>query len=634
MAEREYPFVIGTAGHIDHGKTAVVKALSGVDCDRLAEEKKRGMTIELGFAPLDLPSGRTISIIDVPGHEKFIRQMVAGAAGIDAVMLVVAADDGVMPQTKEHLEILTLLGIKNGITVINKIDLVDEEMLELAKDDIYSLTAGTFLEGKPMIPVSALRGDGIAELLTEIEKMVLSTKQKERNGAFFMPIDRAFHNSGFGTVLTGTAIKGSVSEGDEVEIMPARILSRVRSVQVHGENVTTAYAGQRVAVNVSGTSLDEVGRGDVLAAPDMFPATGCIDVTVNALPPSPIPWNTGRGSGSMWERLTQSRGSPSTGRGYCPRERAGTAAARRRDNGEQRGPLHTQDLQPAADHSGRHGAPSSGERPKSKSSKESLISFLNEISSTDSDRDRFAALIDYKGILSSGRRLCCLGSRKMPLKAVSSLDAKGRIYVIKTGDTFYVSSGRVSRFKDLLMSELRKFHSEHPERRGMEADEAGKCLSVGDPRFLKELLKIFIRDKWLVLDGDRYRLSDFEPFDEARFFSGVSRLREFVLSAGYSTPSIEESRAALGISDREMSRIITYLKEKKDLALIGDGYLLLSDIEEDLRKKLAGIEGEITLAGIRDLTGSSRKYILPILEYFDSKGITRRVGDKRLLLKK
>ncbi len=154
MAEREYPFVIGTAGHIDHGKTAVVKALSGVDCDRLAEEKKRGMTIELGFAPLDLPSGRTISIIDVPGHEKFIRQMVAGAAGIDAVMLVVAADDGVMPQTKEHLEILTLLGIKNGITVINKIDLVDEEMLELAKDDIYSLTAGTFLEGKPMIPVS------------------------------------------------------------------------------------------------------------------------------------------------------------------------------------------------------------------------------------------------------------------------------------------------------------------------------------------------------------------------------------------------------------------------------------------------------------------------------------------------
>ncbi len=186
MAEREYPFVIGTAGHIDHGKTAVVKALSGVDCDRLAEEKKRGMTIELGFAPLDLPSGRTISIIDVPGHEKFIRQMVAGAAGIDAVMLVVAADDGVMPQTKEHLEILTLLGIKNGITVINKIDLVDEEMLELAKDDIYSLTAGTFLEGKPMIPVSALRGDGIAELLTEIEKMVLSTKQKERNGAFFM----------------------------------------------------------------------------------------------------------------------------------------------------------------------------------------------------------------------------------------------------------------------------------------------------------------------------------------------------------------------------------------------------------------------------------------------------------------
>jgi len=637
VAEREYPFVIGTAGHIDHGKTAVVKALSGVDCDRLAEEKKRGMTIELGFAPLDLPSGRTISIIDVPGHEKFIRQMVAGAAGIDAVMLVVAADDGVMPQTKEHLEILTLLGIKNGITVINKIDLVDEEMLELAKDDIYSLTAGTFLEGKPMIPVSALRGDGIAELLTEIEKMVLSTKQKERNGAFFMPIDRAFHISGFGTVLTGTAIKGSVSEGDEVEIMPARILSRVRSVQVHGENVTTAYAGQRVAVNVSGTSLDEVGRGDVLAAPDMFPATGCIDVTVR-VPASftdPV---------EHWQRLRLHVGTSDTvarlslldRERILPGESAQAQLLPEEEitvNSGARFILRT--YSPLRTIAGGTVLLPLGERPKSKSSKESLISFLNEISSADSDRDRFAALIDYKGILSSGEALMLLGVEKNALEsAVSSLDAKGRIYVIKTGDTFYVSSGRVSRFKDLLMSELRKFHSEHPERRGMEADEAGKCLSVGDPRFLKELLKIFIRDKWLVLDGDRYRLSDFEPFDEARFFSGVSRLREFVLSAGYSTPSIEESRAALGISDREMSRIITYLKEKKDLALIGDGYLLLSDIEEDLRKKLAGIEGEITLAGIRDLTGSSRKYILPNLEYFDSKGITRRVGDKRLLLKK
>ncbi|MDD4160031.1 MAG: GTP-binding protein, partial [Synergistaceae bacterium] len=179
MSGTEYPFILGTAGHIDHGKTAVVRYLSGVDCDRLLEEKKRGMTIELGFAPLTLHSGKIISIIDVPGHEKFIRQMVAGAAGIDAVMLVVAADDGVMPQTREHLEILTLLGVKNGITVLNKIDLVDDEMLEMAKDEIYSITAGTFLEGKPLVPVSALTGDGMSDLLNEIDKMVLSVRKRE-----------------------------------------------------------------------------------------------------------------------------------------------------------------------------------------------------------------------------------------------------------------------------------------------------------------------------------------------------------------------------------------------------------------------------------------------------------------------
>ena len=198
MAALEYPFVLGTAGHIDHGKTTLVKALSGVDCDRLSEEKKRGMTIELGFAPLTLPSGKTISIVDVPGHEKFIRQMVAGAAGIDAVMLVVAADDGVMPQTREHLEILTLLGIKNGITVINKVDLVDEDTLEMAKDDVRSLLSGTFLENAPLIPVSAVTGAGLDELVNTISELVEHGAHRDRSGAFFLPVDRAFHISGFG----------------------------------------------------------------------------------------------------------------------------------------------------------------------------------------------------------------------------------------------------------------------------------------------------------------------------------------------------------------------------------------------------------------------------------------------------
>ena len=243
MANNEYPFVIGTAGHIDHGKTTLVKRLTDIDCDRLVEEKKRGMTIELGFAPFTLPSGQTISIVDVPGHEKFIRQMVAGAAGVDAVMLVIAADDGVMPQTREHLAILSLLGIKNGLTVINKIDLVDEEMLEMAVDDAKSLLAGTFLSDKPVIPVSAFTGKGIEELKRALQQMTEKAGAKSRKGAFFLPVDRAFHISGFGTVVTGTAINGEIHEGDEVEVMPRGILSKVRSIQVHGASVSTATAG-------------------------------------------------------------------------------------------------------------------------------------------------------------------------------------------------------------------------------------------------------------------------------------------------------------------------------------------------------------------------------------------------------
>ncbi|WP_462363906.1 selenocysteine-specific translation elongation factor, partial [Pyramidobacter porci] len=235
MSRREISLVVGTAGHIDHGKTQLVKALTGIDCDRLGEEKKRGITIELGFAPLLLPSERVISLIDVPGHDRFIRQMVSGASGVDAVMLVVAADEGVMPQTREHLDILCLLGVQHGIVAITKKDLVDEEMLELVEEDVRTLTAGTFLEGCPVVSVSSVTGAGIDELRRALERLVDQVKPRERSGAYFMPIDRAFPVAGFGTVVTGTAYKGTIAPGEEVEVYPSGRRSRVRSVQVHGK---------------------------------------------------------------------------------------------------------------------------------------------------------------------------------------------------------------------------------------------------------------------------------------------------------------------------------------------------------------------------------------------------------------
>ena len=220
MSQREISLVVGTAGHIDHGKTQLVKAMTGVDCDRLNEEKKRGITIELGFAPLILPSERVISLIDVPGHDRFIRQMVSGASGVDAVLFVVAADEGVMPQTREHLDILSLLGVKYGVIAITKKDLVDETMLELVREDVQMLTTGTFLENAPVCAVSSVTGEGVDELKMRLDELVDQVSPRDRDGAYFMPIDRSFPVAGFGTVVTGTAYKGAISPGDEVDVLP------------------------------------------------------------------------------------------------------------------------------------------------------------------------------------------------------------------------------------------------------------------------------------------------------------------------------------------------------------------------------------------------------------------------------
>lgn len=632
----EYPFIIGTAGHIDHGKTALVRALSGVDCDRLQEEKRRGMTIELGFAPLTLPSGKTISIVDVPGHEKFIRQMVAGAVGIDAVMFVVAADDGVMPQTREHLEILTLLGIKNGLTVINKSDLVDEEMLEMAKDEVNALISNTFLDGSPVIPVSALTGAGLPELTDAIQFMVENSRQRDRSGAFFLPVDRAFHISGFGTVVTGTALNGIISEGDDIEVLPPVIPSKVRSLQVHGESVTSAAAGQRVAINLAGISLDDVKRGDVIAARGHFSPTECLDVSIHVLPSFTGPvehWQRLRlhiGTSDVVARLSlldREKVLPGeTAIAQILTEEPITASCRSRFILRTYSPLRTI--------AGGRVLLAAGERPKNKNSKISLIRFLEAVSADVGLKERLLALIEYKGMLTTGEALRALETEPAEIdRHIASLDAKGKIGVVRTVETTLLSISKMEEFNAKLTAGLKKFHSEHPERRGMDIEEVSKCLSMPDVRFVKELVKLFKKMSWVTVDDDRVRLKDFEPFDEARFMSDVDAVRNLMRGSGYAMPAVDEIPEILHITQKDMNRILAYLKERREVVIIGDGFLVSSEIESDFKEKLLGIEGEITLAGVRDLTGSSRKYILPLLEYFDTKGITRRVGDKRIIMK-
>ena len=275
--------IIGTAGHVDHGKTLLVKALTGIDTDRLVEEKKRGITIELGFAHLDFDDGTQAGIVDVPGHEKFIKNMLAGAGGIDLAMLVVAADEGFMPQTVEHLGILSLLGIQDGLVVITKCDMADPEWVEMVKEDVRTHVEGTFLEGKPVFTVSAYTGQGIPELRQALKELVQKAAEKNMRTPFRLPIDRVFSVDGFGTVVTGTLIEGSVSNGDMAEILPGGVQARVRNLQVHDRDVETAYAGQRVAINLAGVKKADLGRGDVIARPGSVRTSLMLDARLQNL---------------------------------------------------------------------------------------------------------------------------------------------------------------------------------------------------------------------------------------------------------------------------------------------------------------------------------------------------------------
>ena len=275
--------ILGTAGHIDHGKTSLIKAVTGTDTDRLKEEKERGITIELGFASLDLPSGQHVGIVDVPGHEKFVKNMVAGATGIDIVAMVIAADEGVMPQTREHMEICTLLGIEHGFVVLTKTDLVDEEWLELAMEDVRDFTAGTFLDDTPIIPVSAVKGRGMQDFVRTLEDICSKVPERNKSSLFRLPVDRVFTMKGFGTVITGSLVSDRVQTGDTIMIYPSLITSKVRGIQVHSQSVNAAEAGQRTAINFQGLEKAAINRGEVLSFPSALKPSYMVDVKLQYL---------------------------------------------------------------------------------------------------------------------------------------------------------------------------------------------------------------------------------------------------------------------------------------------------------------------------------------------------------------
>ncbi len=630
------PVTLGTAGHIDHGKTSLVKALTGIDTDRLQEEKERGITIELGFARLDLPSGLCMSIVDVPGHERFVKNMVAGAAGIDLVLLAVAADEGVMPQTREHLEICTLLGVKAGLVALTKSDLVDPDFLELAREDVAALLEGTFLEGAPMVPVSATTGAGIEELKTELDALAREAPARGSKGLFRLPVDRVFTMRGFGTVVTGTLISGAVRKGDDVSTLPGGVTAKVRGVQVHGEARDRAVAGQRVALNLAGVDVSDLARGDTVIHPDALEPTRMADVRIDLLPSAEKPLKDrarvrlhlgtqevpvvvalldrdelGPGEAG-WAQVRSPEWFCA-----CPADRFVLRAF---------SPARTLGGGVVVDH---HPKRHRGKRPEVPD----RLAVLLE----GEPGERLAAFLAVRGLqgLDPRQTQAALGvtldrARTLLQAAVRS----GAALVTDRKAQRHHHAAVVSRLEDEALALLGRFHEANPLKRGLGVEELRtKFPRYVSPRLVAFVLQRLVDEGRVAVDGEVVRRADFTLRLSADDEDVRRGILEAVRARGYQAPTAEEVAAAIGQDAPAVEPVLQFLVTDGALVRTKEGYFFARETLEDLVRQVVALldeKGEIGVADIKDLTGTTRKYTIPLLEYLDTTRVTVRKGDVRV----
>ncbi|MDR2501213.1 MAG: selenocysteine-specific translation elongation factor [Treponema sp.] len=649
----EYPFIVGTAGHIDHGKTALVRALTGVDCDRLEEEKRRGITIELGFAPLCLADGRMVSIVDVPGHERFIRQMAAGASGMDAGILVISANEGVMPQTKEHLDILSILGVRFGLVALTKKDLADDETLALAAEEAAGLIRGTCLDGAAVIPVSAASGEGVAEVAEEIGRILDKIPPRKGFGAFFLPIDRVFSKKGFGSVVTGALYQGAVHEGDEVEVMPAGVPARVRSLQTHGARTPEARAGQRVAINLSAASQDGLERGDAVCAKGAFLATDCISAHLEVLPSAPQGvnhWQRVRlhlGTADVVARIALLRlGAAGRSKGYLPgtggpvqllTESKITAAAGQRFVIRFYSPLVTIG-------GGRIMLPN-GLGARGKAEREAKAALVEDLAADFGPLSLLAAIVRDRGALSPSGLFALSQMDKGAFAGYArELARESEAYGLLTFGKArnFISRGAFDTAAREVRRTLEKFHAVSPELAGLDAEKLAAALggsfrSGGVPAGdCKELLALMAGRNIIAPASTGkagYRSADFERSAGGKFAAFAGRVKAALAAAGFNLLKAPELEAKLAVPPAGLKRALAFLREEGELWTLEGGLLFSCELRDKLLALLAAMQDGITVAALRDAAGVNRKTALSMLDFLDSQGLTRREGDKRILVK-
>jgi len=631
------PIIIGTAGHIDHGKTSLVKALTGIDADRLEEEKRRGITIDLGFAHLELvvPSGEKLRLgfIDVPGHERFVRNMLAGVGGIDMVLLVIAADESIKPQTREHFEICRLLSIPRGITVITKADLVDEDTLSVVKLEVDDFVRGSFLDTarSPIVSVSAISGAGLDELKHEIVRLAADVPARDTDAILRLPVDRAFVMKGFGTVVTGTLIAGKIKKEEEVEIFPEKKRARVRGLQVHGAATDQAVAGQRTAVNLSGVQLEELGRGMTLASPDTLGTTQRLDVQISLLKDAKPLKNRARVHLHAFTSETIAEVSLHEGSELKPGSMG--LAQLRTDHPVLVLPGDRAILRQFSPVVTVGGALVLDAFPLARQKKEARLKFLHTVAG-GSREDAVLARITRCGKdgLSMVFAVQETGLKPSALKPIlTALTQQGRI--VQSGD-LYLAAEAFKNAREATLAALDAFHKANPLVGGISKEELRSKIGLHQA-VMEGILTQLARDKKAEVAGEQVRLAGRGvelKDDEAK---AKEQIEKAFATAGLKVPLMKEVLASVPVDKARAQKLVTLLLRDRVLVKLADELVFHHSALEQLRQLMTAQKAKspkIDVGAFKDLTGVSRKYAIPLLEYLDRERVTRRVGDERVIV--
>lgn len=614
-------FVLGTAGHIDHGKSALVQAMTGIDPDRLREEKERGMTIDLGFAWLKLPSGQEVGIVDVPGHERFIKNMLAGVGGIDLALLIVAANEGVMPQTREHLAILDLLGIEKGVVALTKKDLVDSEFLDLVKMDVEELLGSTTLRGAPIVAVSSITGEGIPDLLATIDRLLTSSQARKDVGRPRLPVDRVFTIAGSGTVVTGTLIDGPFSVGQEVEIVPSGLKSRIRGLQTHKAREDTATPGSRVAINLVGLATDQLQRGDVVTTPGWLKPANMLGASLRLLPHlrRPLPHNaevsfhTGAAERMARVRLLEKDKQEAGETGWVQLVLDSSVAVVKGDRFIIRSPMDTLGGGKVVDLNDRmlrRYRPAVIQDLKVKEAGAAEEVLLTRLES--GQPVELSALLAQSDLPETEAQL-----------ALESLLQQAQ--VVKVGQVepylLFTASGWQKLVKQAT-EVLQDYHKKFPARAGMPKSELGSRLKLG--KYSPAVWQKLTDEDVLGEEGLAVRLASFRIQLSRAQQDKVDAFLKSLAQNPYSPPGDQIPEPDL----------LNLLIDQRKVVKVSDTVVFPTSAYNEMVGKITAhlkSHGKVTLAEVRDMFQTSRRYVQALLEHLDEKKVTRRVGDERVL---